>query len=117
MLRDLDQYYLNQEEPTKSCLQALRDYILSFNEQITEAWKYRMPFFVVKGKMFCYLWTDKKTGLPYIGFAEGRNMRHPLLELGDRKRMKIFRVDPTQDLPVETINELLEMALSFYKID
>lgn len=117
MLRDLDLYFLSKEEPVKSCLQALRDYILSYNYSITEAWKYRMPFFTVKGKMFCYLWTDKKTGLPYIGFVEGRNMEHPLLELGDRKRMKILRIDPTQDLPIETISELLDMALSYYKID
>lgn len=117
MLRGLDQYYLSKEEPTKSCLQALRDYIITYNASITEAWKYRMPFFCVKGKMFCYLWTDKKTGLPYIGFVEGRNMDHPLLELGDRKRMKILRIDPTQDLPIETINQLLDMALSFYKTD
>lgn len=117
MLRDLYQYYLNKEEPTKSCLLALRDYILNFNSAITEAWKYRMPFFCVNGKMYCYLWTDKQSGLPYIGFVEGRNMDHPLLELGDRKRMKILRIDPTQDLPIETISQLLDMSLSFYKIE
>lgn len=117
MLRGLDQYYLDKEEPTQSCLQALRDYILNYNTVLTEAYKYRMPFFLVKGKMFCYLWTDKKTGLPYIGFVEGRNMDHPSLELGDRKRMKIFRIDPTKDLPLKTINELLDLSLSLYKID
>lgn len=114
MLRDLDKYYLNKEEPTQSCLQALRAYIIAYNNLITEAWKYRMPFFIVKGKMFCYLWTDKKTGLPYIGFAEGRNIDHPLLEQGDRKRMKILRIDPTQDLPVKTIDEILAVAINLF---
>ena len=114
MLRDLDKYYLNKEEPTKSCLQALRDYILNFDSSITEAWKYRMPFFCVNRKMFCYLWTDKKTGLPYIGFVEGRNINHPLLEQGSRKRMKILRIDPTADLPIETINKVLKEALLLY---
>jgi uncharacterized protein DUF1801 len=114
VLRDLDQYYLNKEEPTKSCLQALRDYILNYNESIAEAWKYRMPFFIVKGKMFCYLWTDKKTGLPYMGFVEGSNMDHPLLEQGNRKRMKILRIDPTQDLPIETIDKIMQAAIGLY---
>jgi len=114
MLRDLDQYYLNKEEPTKSCLQALRDHILNLNSSITETWKYRMPFFCVNGKMFCYLWTDKKSGEPYIGFAEGRNIDHPMLELGDRKRMKILRINPTKDLPIETIDEIMNRALLLY---
>ncbi len=114
MLRDIDHYYLNKEEPTKSCLQALRDYILNSTNLLTEAWKYRMPFFCINGKMFCYLWTDKKTGWPYIGFVEGRNIDHPSLELGDRKRMKILRINPTQDLPTKTINEILDEALLLY---
>ena len=114
MLRDLDQYYLSKEEPAKSCLQALRDYILNVNSSITEAWKYRMPFFCVNGKMFCYLWVDKKTGLPYIGFVEGRNIGHPLLEQGSRKRMRILRIDPTKDLPIETISEIMKQALLLY---
>ena len=114
MLRDIDHYYLTKEEPTKSCLQALRDHILNFNNSITEAWKYRMPFFCINGKMFCYLWTDKKSGEPYIGFAEGRYIDHPMLELGDRKRMKILRIDPMKDLPIEPIDEILGKAILLY---
>lgn len=117
MLRALDEYFLNLEEPNKSCLQALRDHILDFDSNISESWKYRLPFFLYKRKMFCYFWSDRKTGLPYIGFVEGINLDHPLLELGDRKRMKILRIDPTKDLPLEIINVLLDMALSFYKTD
>ena len=30
-------------------------------------------------KMFCYLWTDKKTHEPYIGIVEGNKIDHPLL--------------------------------------
>lgn len=114
MLRDLDQYYLNKDEPTKSCLQALRDYILNYSPIIREAWKYRMPFFMIKKKMFCYLWIDKKTGFPYIGFAEGRNMDHPILEQGDRKRMKILRINPEEDLPIEVLDDILQEAMELY---
>ena len=96
MLRDLDQYYLNKEEPTKSCLHALRDFILNYNNSITEAW------------------TDKKSGLPYIGFVEGRNINHALLEQGSRKRMKILRINPAKDLPIEAIAEIMNQALLLY---
>ena len=115
MLRDLDQYFLDLEEPTKSCMQASRDYILAHDVNISEAWTYRLPFFLYKRKMFCYFWSDRKTGLPYIGFVEGRNIDHPLLEQGNRKRMKILRIDPPQDLPIETMEEIMGMAIKLYK--
>ena len=46
---------------------------------------------------------------------EGKHLDHPLLETGDRARMKIFRVDPEQDLPIDTITELLQQALELYR--
>jgi hypothetical protein len=71
MIRETDAFYLNQEEPNKSCLLALRTIILDQDKQITETRKYGMPCFCYKGKMFCYLWTDKKTDEPYILMVEG----------------------------------------------
>lgn len=113
-MRDIDLYYLQKEEPVKGCLLFLRRQILDFDKNITEAWKYRMPFFCYKGKMFCYLWVHKKNGLPYIGIVEGRKIDHPELILEDRARMKILLIDPNNDLPVDTINTILKTALSFY---
>jgi hypothetical protein len=65
MNSNLENYYFQKEEPIKSCLLTLREIILSQDKNITNQWKYRMPFFCYKNKMFCYLWTDKKTNLPY----------------------------------------------------
>src|SRR6201986_4338275 len=113
MLRDIDNYYLQQNEPAKSCLIFLREHILNYDKDITEAWKYRMPFFCYKGKMFCYLWVHKKNGLPYIGIVEGRKIDHPDLIQEDRARMKILLIDPSTDLPLDTINTILKTALSF----
>lgn len=115
MLRDIDNYYLQQDEPAKGCLLFLRKYILQLDKNITEAWKYRMPFFCYKGKMFCYLWVHKKNGLPYIGIVEGGKIDHPDLIQEDRARMKILFVDPSADLRIDTIDMILKTALSFYK--
>lgn len=114
-MREFDNYYLQKEEPVKSCLLFLREHILNFDQNITETWKYRMPFFCYNGKMFCYLWIHKKNGLPYIGFVEGKKLDHPLLIIEDRARMKILLLDPAVDLPVETINDILKTAITFYK--
>jgi len=94
---------------------ALRDIILAFDSRIVEAWKYRMPFFCVGKKMFCYLWTDKVTKQPYIGVVEGNKIEHPYLEQGNRARMKVLRVDSEEDLPIESIHEVLSEAIKFYK--
>jgi hypothetical protein len=111
MLREIDQFFLNQDEPGRSCLFYLRELILGFDTHITEAWKYRMPFYCYKGKMFCYLWVNKKTKQPYIGIVEGRQLEHPLLVIEKRSRMKTMTIDAHVDIPVETIRLILKMAI------
>ncbi len=114
-MNNLDNYYFAKKEPTRATLLALREFILALDKNISPAWKYGMPFFCYKGKMFCYLWTDKKTQEPYIGIVEGNRINHPVLEQGKRSRMKIFRINPSQDLPTETIELILNQALYFYR--
>ena len=108
-------YYLKKEEPNKSCLLALRNIILNQDINITETQKRGMPCFCYKKKMFCYLWTDKKTDEPYILMVEGKYLDHPELEEGKRSRMKIFRVNPNKDLPIGTIEGILQKALDLYR--
>ena len=115
ILRETDNYYEQKEEPVKSCLLALRDIILSQDKDISAAWKYGMPFFCYKGKMFCYLWVHKKYQLPYIGIVEGKKFNHPDLIIEKRSRMKIMLFDPCEDLPVEIINSILQQAINLYK--
>lgn len=115
MIRELDQYYMNKEEPNRGCLLALREIILRQDENITETRKYGMPCFCYKKKMFCYLWTDKKTDEPYILMVEGKHLSHPKLEKGTRARMKIFRVNAGSDLPVEVIEAILKEGLALYR--
>lgn len=115
MTADIDAYFLNQPEPIRGCLLALRKIILEQDEHVSETRKYGMPCFCFKKKAFCYLWIDKKTNEPYILFVEGRHIDHPALEKGARARMKILRVQPHQDLQVKVIEEILNIALSFHR--
>jgi hypothetical protein len=112
-MRPIDQYFLQKEEPIKSCLQALRELLQNFHGEITEEWKYGMPFYYYRGKMFCYLWIHKKFKQPYIGIVEGKELKHPALLLEKRARMKILLIDPEKDLPVRTIRSILKEALLF----
>lgn len=115
MISETDNFYLDQEEPNRGCLLALRKIILQQDEAVSETRKWGMPCFCYRKKMFCYLWTDKKTGKPYILFVEGKHLDHPEMEQGNRSRMKIFRIDPDKDLQLSTIELLLNEALNLYR--
>lgn len=115
MLRPIDNYFLQQEEPLKSCMQFLREHILKQDDHISEAWKYRMPFYCYNEKMFCYLWIHIKFHQPYIGFVEGKLINHPELIIEKRARMKILLLDPNKDLPIKTIDNILKSALALYR--
>ena len=117
MLTALDNFYLQQDEPLRGCFLALRQTILNHDAAITNAWKFNMPFFLYKGKMFCYIWTHKKLQQPFIGFNEGKRLNHPSLIFENRSRIKIMILDAEKKLPVEIIEEVLNMAIELVKHD
>jgi hypothetical protein len=115
MIRDIDNYFLEKQEPVKSYLLTLRDYILQYDKNIAEVWQYKMPFYCYKGKRFCYLWVHKKFRQPYLGIVDGKKINHPDLILEKRARMKIMLFDPTKDIPLKTIDAILGAALKLNK--
>ena len=116
MVNLLDEYYESQDEPNKGCLLALRQIILEQDLNVSETRKYGMPCFTFHGKLLCFLWTDKKTKEPYILLVDGLKIDHPLLEQGSRAKMKILRVNPSKDLPIEAITQVSTMAIKL-KLD
>ncbi len=111
MLKSTDQFYERHDEPNKGCLLALRSILLQHDADMSETVKYGMPCFCYRDKALCYLWIDKCTNEPYILLVEGMRIDHPDLEQGSRKRMKIFRVQPNEDLPLNTIKYLLDSSI------
>lgn len=114
MLRTIDNYFLRNEEPIKSCLQFLREFILKYDNNMTEKWMYGMPFFYYKGKRACYLWVHKKLRQPYLGIVDGKWVNHPGLIAEKRSRMKILLIDPLKDLPVKKIEKILKEVIKLY---
>ncbi|CAA9201188.1 DUF1801 domain-containing protein [Flavobacterium collinsii] len=114
-MKQLDDFYLKQEEPIKGIFLAVKEIILKQDSDITNVLKYGMPFFCYKGKMFCYLWMHKKYKQPYIGIVEGKHFEESFLLQEARSRMKIMLLDFEEDLPIERIEKILEQALNLYK--
>ncbi|GGD46551.1 hypothetical protein GCM10011514_08260 [Emticicia aquatilis] len=114
-MKELDNFYHQLNEPLKSCLMALSGIILAQDTTLKPAWKYQIPFFCYKEKIFCYLSIRKKDKLPYLGMVEGHRLDHPALIAEKRSRIKVMFFDPSEDLPIETIDEVLQQALMLYK--
>ena len=115
MLRAIDNYFLQNKEPIKSYLLALRKIILNYDDKITEAWKYGMPHYCYNGKRFCYLWTHKKYNQPYIGIIDGNKIDLPELISEKRARMKIILFNADKDIPIKKIKTILKTVLALYK--
>jgi len=114
-MQEPDSFYFKQQEPTKGTLLALREIILRQDPHVTATWKYGMPFFCYKDKMFCYLWVHKKYKQPYIGIVEGKYFNEPFLIQEARSRMKIMLLDPDEDLPLSRIVAVIQKALNLYR--
>ena len=114
-MKQLDDFYLKQEEPIKEIFLALKEIILKQDQNITHVLKYGMPFFCYKRKMFCYLWIHKKYKQPYVGIVEGKHFDESFLIQEARSRMKIMLFNPDEDLPLEQIETIIQKALNLYK--
>ena len=117
LMRDIDNYYFQKQEPAKSCLMALREIILNYDARITEAWYYRTPFFCFEGKHFCYIWMyKKKSSQPYLSFLRHDLIEHEALISEEDKRYKKIYFNPELDLPLETIHDILKLAIAACKV-
>jgi len=110
----LENFYITLEEPLQSVFLYYRKFILESDENFTEHWKYKTPFFYYKGKWFCYLSFSKKTNRAYLGFVKGSKMEHSLLKSEGRKMIKIMEIDQNQDIPMALFEEILTLAKKLY---
>jgi hypothetical protein len=113
-MKELDRFYELEAEPQRSCFLSLRAWILTYHQDITEEYKYRLPFFYFRNRPFCYLWKEKTSKTPYIGVTKGNLVDHPLLIKGERKKMKIIYIDPYIDIPVDSIREIFDSLIPLY---
>ncbi|WP_303317196.1 DUF1801 domain-containing protein [Flavivirga abyssicola] len=115
MLKEIDDYFLNQNEQNRECLLALRDIVLSHNQFLTESVKYKTPVFKYRESVFCYLWVDKKTNEPCLLIEEGKQLNHPDLEQTNHRSIALLRINPQTDLPMESIKSILSLSLKWHQ--
>lgn len=103
-------YYQLQNQDNLTCLNRLRDLILSQAPSVTENIQSNLVTFSHQGQTFAGFWTDPYTDEPYILVSGPQPCHHGVLER-QCPCMQSYRIDPCFDLPLQSIKNLLEKAL------
>ncbi|MGB5652522.1 MAG: DUF1801 domain-containing protein [Robiginitalea sp.] len=106
------QYILNQHEPFRSILLQLQGLIEQAVPECTLKYKYRLPFYYLNGKPFCYLNCSKD--YVDLGFMRGAWLKShsDVLITKDRKAVKSLRYRKVEEIDVEILLEVLQEAIS-----
>ncbi len=81
---------------------------------LQENWKFNTPFYYFNGKWFCYISYHKKKDETYIGFVRGYKIKHDRLISGGRKQIKVYPINPEQDIDIEELREIVVLHKSVY---
>jgi len=106
------QYILNQHEPFRTILLQLQSLIEQAVPGCTLKFKYRLPFYYLKEKPFCYLNCSK--GYVDLGFMRGGwiTEHSDVLITKDRKVVKSLRYRTVKDIDAEILLAVLQQAIS-----
>ncbi|MCL6265096.1 DUF1801 domain-containing protein [Flagellimonas myxillae] len=106
-------YILNQKEPFKSILLQLQVLIESTIPQLELKFKYRIPFYYLEGKPFCYLNVPSKKNFVDVGFwsAAHLTVHTDKMVTEGRKVMKSLRYSELDQLDAQVLIEVLQNAM------
>ena len=107
-------YILDQPEPFKSILLQLQVFIETTVPEVELKYKYKIPFYYLNGKPFCYLNVPPKKTYVDMGFWSSAHLTVHLDKMvtEGRKVMKSLRYVQLEDLDAEVLIAVLQDAQS-----
>jgi hypothetical protein len=116
-MRLTDEYIFRQPEKYQSVLLHL---ISVFEREVPGLellFKWGMPYFYYKKRMFCYLISNPKKGFVDAGFARGFQLKRNQEYLVDEKRntVKSLRYYTLESINNEILVDVIQEILSLYK--
>ncbi|WP_108867060.1 DUF1801 domain-containing protein [Aquimarina aquimarini] len=110
-----EEYILRQEEPYKSILLELQLLIESTIPSAELLFRYKIPFYYIENRPFCYLNATK--GYVDVGFwnAQRITMHIEHMTTAGRKVMKSLRYKKVEDINSTILIEVLQDAYSVVK--
>lgn len=111
-----EEYILNQPEPYKSILLHLQVIIEHTLPELELLYKYKIPFYYIHKKPFCYLNASHKKQFVDLGFWKGNqiNIHEEHLITENRKMMASLRYKSVEDIDATVLTEVLIKAASLY---
>ena len=111
-----ENYILNQPEPYRSILLHLQVVIKNTIPEVEMLYKYRIPFYYLHKKPFCYLNASHKKQFVDLGFWKGNriNIHNKYLVTENRKIMVSLRYQCLEDINETILIEVLKKAGSLY---
>ena len=115
-----EEYILNQPEPFRSMMLHLQSVIEMTIANVDLKYKYRVPFYYVEGRPFCYL--NQAKDYVDLGFWNAAHLTKNLefMTVAGRKMMRSLRYRSLEEINDKILMEILEDAYSvkdrkFYK--
>ena len=107
-----EDYILNQEDPFKSILLQLQVLVETTVPNIELKFKYRLPFYYLNGKPFCYFNVSGKKRYVDVGFWSSAHLSVHLDKMVTEKRkvMRSLRYFNLDDLDAEVFMEVIQDA-------
>lgn len=111
-----ENYILNQPEPYRSILLHLQVVIENTLPEIELHYKYKIPFYYIHKKPFCYLNASHKKQFVDLGFWKGNqiNIHQEHLITENRKMMVSLRYKAQEDINEAILMDVLKKAESLY---
>jgi hypothetical protein len=121
-MKPAEVYILDQPEPFKTILMHLQILIENSFPEAILLFKWKMPFYNLENKPFCYLNPSKKKGYVDVGFWVSSHLTkyNEFLVTDNRKVVKSLRYTSVDDINEKILLSVLEEAFSkkdsgFYK--
>lgn len=115
-MNSAEKYILDQPEPYKSILMHLQLIIEHRVPDVSLYYKYKIPFYYLKGKPFCYLNASPKKRYVDLGFWKGSALtlhkKHLVTE--DRKMITSLRYRQPEEINAAVLTDVLQEAKSLY---
>ncbi|MCI2229807.1 DUF1801 domain-containing protein [Polaribacter sp. MSW13] len=111
-MKPAEEYILNQPEPFKSILMHLQILIENRFPEVDLQFKWKIPFYYLDSKPFCYLNPSKKKGYVDVVFWVSAHLTkyNELLISENRKVVKSLRYFKLEDIREEILLSVLEEA-------
>ncbi|WP_019668343.1 DUF1801 domain-containing protein [Eudoraea adriatica] len=105
-----ENYILSQEEPFRSILLHLQSVIEQTVPEVDLKYKYKIPFYYLQGKPFCYL--NKSKNFVDLGFwkAAHLSVHSEHMTAAGRKIMRSLRYTSLEDVDHTILQEVLKDA-------